>query len=144
MTEELKRTVENVIKEIGNEFSIAENTEVSITFVSDQYIQELNRAYRDVDRPTDVLSFAFDEGETGNIQYSDECGYHLLGDIIISLERAIEQAKEYNHSLNREVGFLTAHGMLHLLGYDHMDEESEQSMHALEEKILANLNLVRE
>lgn len=144
MTAEIKSIVENVIDEVSNQFNISDDTEVSVTFVDDKYIQELNKTYRKVDTPTDVLSFAFDEGDnTGSIIFADGNGYHLLGDIVISLERAESQATEYNHSLMREVGFLTVHGILHLLGYDHMDEDSRQKMREQEEKILVNLNLTR-
>lgn len=94
--------------------------EVSITLTDNAYIHELNRQYRKIDRPTDVLSFALNEGVEPEVK--DGPAINVLGDIIISVERAQEQAADYGHSLRREMAFLTVHGMLHLLGYDHMEE----------------------
>ena len=103
---------------------ISKNVEVSIALVDDDYIQKLNKKYRGLDAPTDVLSFAMRETvPEGNdsFEYFEE---ELLGDVVISLERARVQAVEYGHSFERETGFLVVHGMLHLLGYDHeVDEE---------------------
>ena len=112
--------------------------EISVSLVTDAEIWELNKRFRNVDRPTDVLSFP-QEDETEN-----EKGERLLGDIIISLERARAQAQEYGHSLRRELAFLTAHSMLHLLGYDHMDPESERDMFARQEAILQKMGIPRE
>lgn len=124
--------------------------EVALTFVDDARIHELNREYRGVDRPTDVLSFAmledggepeivFDEGDDGS---SDPLSA-MLGDIIISLERAKAQSEEYGHSLEREIGFLFVHGFLHLLGYDHETGEEEAAMFAKQEAILQWAGLTR-
>ncbi|MBM7855720.1 putative rRNA maturation factor [Desulfohalotomaculum tongense] len=117
------------------------DAEVSLVFVDDEYIHQLNRDYRGVDRPTDVLSFAMDEGE--EIPESEEVG-HVLGDVVISLPRAQKQAQEYNHSLEREIAFLAVHGALHLLGYDHQTEEDTNTMRRQEEGILSELGISRE
>lgn len=111
------------------------DAEVSVAFVDDAHIHELNRDYRGVDRPTDVLSFAMDEEP-------DEAGA-LLGDIAVSLETALKQAVEYGHSSDREIGFLVVHGTLHLLGFDHEDEDDGKVMRELEELTLARLSLPR-
>ena len=108
--------------------------EVSVTFTDNESIRELNREYRDIDRATDVLSFPMD----------DEGDNSVLGDIVISLERAKEQAEEYGHSLSREISFLTVHSVLHLLGYDHETvEEDEKEMFAKQEDILNKLGQLR-
>ena len=91
--------------------------EVSVRFVDNEEIRKLNKTYRNLDKETDVLSFPL--GENGNYDINMDTGAKMLGDIVISMEKAVEQAKEYNHPLQREVGFLTVHSMLHLLGYDH-------------------------
>jgi probable rRNA maturation factor len=103
--------------------------EVSVTLVGSKEIRALNRQYRGIDRATDVLSFEMDA--------------FMLGDIIISLETAENQAKEYGHSLEREIGFLTVHGMLHLLGYDHLNKSDEDIMFAKQEEILQKLGIKR-
>ncbi|MBU5674575.1 rRNA maturation RNase YbeY [Paenibacillus brevis] len=125
--------------------------EVDLTFVDDEAIHELNKEYRGIDRPTDVLSFAMNESldEEMDIVYELEEGEELdeltdvLGDIIISVERAKSQSEDYGHSLERELGFLFVHGFLHLLGYDHQDTASEQVMMGKQEAVLAQVGLVR-
>lgn len=104
----------------------------------DATVQSLNREYRGLDRPTDVLSFSQREGEDGDPLDP------LLGDIIISIERAQAQAQAYGHSIAREVGFLAVHGLLHLLGWDHQDPDHEEAMMAKTEEILGTLGLTRE
>lgn len=117
--------------------------EVSVRFVNNKIIKELNAEYRNIDRATDVLSFPLGEDGVYDIDYTT--GAKLLGDIVISVERAEEQAKEYNHSLQREIGFLTVHSMLHLLGYDHENGGMEQvRMREKEEKVLTKLGLKRD
>ena len=116
--------------------------EVSLVLVDDKQIQEMNRDYRGIDRPTDVLSFPLREaveGEEPKVPVDD----WLLGDIVISMETALRQAEEYGHSLERELGFLLVHGCLHLLGYDHQREEERQVMREKEEAILTSLGLTR-
>lgn len=109
--------------------------EVGITLTDYETIQQLNRDYRGVDAPTDVLSFALDEGEGYEFDDEDEIP-DLLGDVIICLPRAREQAAEYGHSFEREVLYLAAHGLLHLLGYDHQEEAKRQRMREEEERFL--------
>lgn len=115
------------------------NPVVTIAIVDDARIHELNRYYRGIDRPTDVLSFAAREG-TPLLQARKR---EYLGDIAISLPTAMRQAEEYGHGLRREIAFLTAHGMLHLLGYDHMEPEEEKEMFALQEEIMDLMGLSR-
>jgi probable rRNA maturation factor len=115
--------------------------EVSITFVDDQQIMDLNRDHRGLHKPTDVLSFSQLEGE--ELAALPEGEPVLLGDIVVSLERCAEQAADYGHSFDRELGFLVAHGMLHLLGLDHQTPEEESAMMAQTEEILGGLGLTR-
>ncbi|MCK8824460.1 rRNA maturation RNase YbeY [Fuchsiella alkaliacetigena] len=125
----LEALIVELITNTAQEESISTG-EVSVALVDNEHIQRLNKRYRQQDQVTDVLSFPQDD--------------ELLGDIIISLPRAESQAREYGHSLAREVGFLTVHGMLHLLGYDHQDQQSKRVMRKKEEQILAELDLSRE
>ena len=116
--------------------------EISVTFVDNNRIHELNREYRGKDSATDVLSFPL--GENGEYDIDEDNGCKLLGDIVISMERAMEQANLYGHPLQREVAFLTVHSMLHLLGYDHMDEDAQKAqMRGREEAIMSQLGLER-
>lgn len=115
--------------------------QISLLFVDNEEIREINRETRNIDRATDVLSFPLIDFD--NESLPDDGSKIYLGDIIISIERAKEQAKEYGHSIDREIGFLTAHSMLHLLGYDHMVPEEEKEMFAKQEEILNNLGLRR-
>ena len=110
---------------------------VSVTLVDNKYIHKINKKYRQIDRPTDVISFAFldNSGDYDKILHSQ--GPVVLGDIYISLEKAQEQAQEYGHSVNRELCFLFVHGLLHLLGFDHMKEDEEKVMFQLQEEILS-------
>jgi probable rRNA maturation factor len=121
--------------------------EVDVILVSDRVIRGYNKAFREIDRATDVLSFPandFKEGGGGFLAVDlDEGGAVMLGDIVISLERARAQAAEYGHGLEREVGFLTVHAMLHLLGCDHETEPDRQEMRAKEEAVLSALKLGR-
>jgi probable rRNA maturation factor len=122
-----------------------ESGEVALSFVTDEEIQQLNKQYRNLDRPTDVLSFAMQEmGEDElEIIYEEAAVIEPLGDIIISIPRAIEQSEEYGHSVEREIGFLFIHGFLHLIGYDHGDAEAESKMFAKQEQILQLAGLTR-
>lgn len=134
-----------VLEEAAREFSLGDNTEVSVTLVDNEEIRRLNKEYRGMDRATDVLSFALDEADqAGEIPFVDASGFHLLGDIIISAERAGEQAADFGHSVAREIGFLAVHGLLHLLGYDHDKPEETRKMRELEERILSASGLARE
>jgi probable rRNA maturation factor len=117
--------------------------EVSVLITDDAQIQELNRDYREIDAPTDVLSFAEEEGDQPFVRPPDLPRY--LGDIAISYERTLAQAEEYGHTPARELAFLTVHGMLHLLGYDHeRGPEDTAAMRAREEAVMTLLGLPRE
>lgn len=119
------------------------NCEISVSLVTGEEIKEINSQFRHMDKETDVLSFpmlTFQEGEKAEVNENDEI---ILGDIIISVERAKEQAKEYGHSIEREIAFLTAHSMFHLLGYDHMNKEEEKEMFAKQKEVLENLGIKR-
>lgn len=116
--------------------------EVSLVLVNDAEIHELNRTFRGVDRPTDVLSFPLLEADLDEPSSPDVAGLHL-GDVVISWDRAVAQAEEYAHPLRRELAFLTVHGLLHLLGHDHDAPESETRMRAREEECLTRLGLKR-
>lgn len=111
-------------------------TEVDLTFVDDVTIQELNRTYRGLDAPTDVLSFSQTETTEEEPEFVDLAGAQVLGDIVVSLETGLRQSREYGHSLTREIAFLTSHGLLHLLGYDHQTEADEERMLAKQNEIL--------
>ena len=118
------------------------DAEISVRFVDNEMIRELNREYRDIDRETDVLSFPL--GENGVYDRNPATGAALLGDIVISVPKAMEQAEEYGHSLDREIGFLTVHSMLHLLGYDHVNGGLQAvRMREKEETVLTQLGLKR-
>lgn len=120
-----------------------QNAEISVTIVDNEKIHELNKKYRNIDSETDVLSFPL--GENGVYDINHDTDEAELGDIVISLEKAEEQAKRYGHSLEREVGFLTVHSMLHLLGYDHEQGGIEMvRMREKEEKVLTELGLRRD
>ena len=118
------------------------SAEISVRFVDDEIIHELNREYRHVDRSTDVLSFPL--GENGVYDINHDTGAKVLGDIVISIQHAVKQAELYGHSLQREIAFLTVHSMLHLLGYDHEAEGLERvRMREKEEAVLTQLGLKR-
>ncbi|MCH1624975.1 rRNA maturation RNase YbeY [Fredinandcohnia quinoae] len=122
---------------------IISETELSITFVDNDRIQEINRDYRDKDQPTDVISFALEEMGEGEMEIIGLDMPTILGDIIISIPRAREQAEEYGHSFMRELGFLAVHGFLHLLGYDHGNTEEEHEMFSKQKEILEAYGLHR-
>ena len=116
--------------------------EVSVTFVDDDTIHQLNKQYRNIDRATDVLSFPL--GENGVYDINNDTGAKLLGDIVISIPHAVDQADRYGHTLQREIGFLTVHSLLHLLGYDHVNGGMESvRMREKEETVLTKLGLKR-
>lgn len=115
-----------------------DNVEFNVIFVDSDTIHDINKTYRNVDRVTDVISFALEDNKT------IELDHRLLGDIYICVERAEEQAKEYGHSFLRELAFLTIHGLLHLLGYDHMEKEEEKIMFQKQEDILNEFGIRRE
>ncbi|MFO7820034.1 MAG: rRNA maturation RNase YbeY [Halanaerobacter sp.] len=131
--EEITAEMKDLIKKVSQKVLESEEVdkEVSVALVDNEYIKELNNKYRSKDEATDVLSFPQEDKD-------------LLGDIIISIPRAKEQAEEYNHSLAREIGFLTVHGMFHLIGYDHHQQAEKEEMRAKEEEVLAQFDLTRE
>ena len=110
---------------------------VSVSLVDNEYIHYINREYRHIDRPTDVISFAFLDGDENKDKIFHSKQMVVLGEIYISFDKAREQATAYGHSLDRELKFLFVHGLLHLLGYDHMTEDDEKIMFSLQEEILA-------
>lgn len=126
--------LDRVINKALIQEGITPDAEVSLVFVDDEYINTLNKQYRNIDRPTDVLSFAMMEGP--DMPGSDEYA-PMLGDVVISLETALRQAEEYGHSFSREIAYLTVHGVLHLLGYDHESDADKNIMREKEETILS-------
>ena len=149
-------TIGSIIRKCISETLAAERIsvpcEINVLVTNDEGIYVINKTSRDIDRPTDVLSFPMFELEPGNpptdwVEYQDPAsGLVPLGDMCISLERAEAQAKEFGHSSRREIGYLTIHSMLHLLGYDHLDEgEMKRQMRAREEAIAASIpNMTRD
>ncbi|MEK4222972.1 rRNA maturation RNase YbeY [Bacillus sp. FSL W8-0223] len=146
-TNELKQEdlelVEQLLQFASEKEGIQEESEVSVTFVDNQRIQEINRDYRHKDQPTDVISFALEETDEEEVEIIGEDMPRVLGDIIISVPKAREQAHDYGHSFQRELGFLAVHGFLHLLGYDHMTEEEEKIMFSRQREILNEYGLKR-
>lgn len=148
VTKEIRDLVRQAVKTSLEYMEFPQNCEISVMFCDNERIKRLNRNHRDIDRVTDVLSFPlFEYDENGEI-IQDELDFNpngemILGDIVISLERAAEQAEEYGHSFEREVGFLTVHSMLHLFGYDHMTPEDEEDMFEYQREILEEMKLTR-
>lgn len=134
--EELKE-VENFLKFVVKKEKI-ENAIFNIIIIDNPRIKEINRDYRKIDRETDVISFALEDSK--DLEYED---FRLLGDIYISIDKAVSQSIEYNHSLLRELSFLSIHGLLHLLGYDHMKEEDEKIMFGKQEELLNEYQIKR-
>ena len=132
LTEFLAGVADKALASVG----YRQDAEISLVFVDDAYIHNLNLQYRGVDSPTDVLSFAMLEGEP--IAGGDEI---ILGDVVISVQAAQRQAADYGHSFRREVAYLTVHGVLHLLGYDHGEEDEQKIMRAKEEEVLGCFDL---
>ena len=139
--EDLAAEIRRAVEKVGELYDAAD-AEVSITLTDDAHIHALNREYRAVDRPTDVISFALNESEEPEIAGGP--AIDVLGDIVLSVERAKAQAAEYGHSLRREIVFLTVHGMLHLLGYDHVEEAERQEMEEEQRHVMAALGVLRE
>lgn len=139
-----KDLVEKVCTETLKEHNLDGDFEVSLVYTNDENIRKINKEYRNVDSATDVLSFPQFEFETpGKLETDNEIGSILLGDVVISTIHAVNQAAEYGHSVEREVGYLTCHSMLHLLGYDHMTDEDKKLMREKEEKIMERTGLER-
>jgi len=123
--------------------NVNSDAEISLVFVDDKEIKKLNRSYRDKDVPTDVLSFPLCPVLEDEPKIVEGEAVILLGDIVISLETALRQAEEFGHSLEREVSYLVVHGLLHLLGYDHLAEEDKRIMREREEELLMFVGLIR-
>lgn len=125
------------VKHLVNKLKL-EKCEFNIIIIDNEKIHEINKQYRNIDRETDVISFAMEDNK--DIEYED---FRLLGDIYISIDKCYSQAKEYEHSNVREICFLATHGILHLLGYDHMKESDEKEMFRLQEELLESYDIKR-
>lgn len=139
--EDMEALIEQCTAAALDEEEIAEDAEVSVTLVDNARIREMNAEFRDIDRETDVLSFPL--GDENGFEVDPDTDAILLGDIVISLERARAQAEEYGHGFRREVAFLLTHSLFHLLGYDHMTPDEEAEMFAKQEKVLQKLGITR-
>ena len=138
----LKRIIRTAVKGALKHEKFAHDTEVSVLFTDNKKIRELNREHRNIDSATDVLSFPMYDFRNGETILDGETAE--LGDIVLSLERAGEQANEFGHSFKREIAFLTVHSVLHLLGYDHeLSEEDEKEMFALQDEIMDEIGISR-
>ena len=145
VTYKLKMLMRRAILAVLAHEGFENECEVSFTFTDNEKIHIINREYREVDKPTDVLSFPMMDFENTTGEPASDEPVRSLGDIVLSLERAGEQAEEYGHSFEREAGYLTIHSILHLLGYDHVDEgEMKKQMRAKEEQVLESLHLYRD
>ncbi|MDO4534258.1 MAG: rRNA maturation RNase YbeY [Clostridium perfringens] len=155
VSDSLTSHLEKVIYFVLKEESVKEECEISLVFVDNHEIKDINRETRNIDKATDVLSFPMLDYEKGKV-YKDlyldfkfdsiffDDGKLVLGDIVISLEKSLEQSIEFNHSFFRETSYLVIHSVLHLLGYDHMEEDEKKVMREREEVILEKLNIPRE
>ena len=147
ITPEIEKTVKDVCERVLESEECDFDAEISVTFTDNEQIRVINNEQRGIDKATDVLSFPmleFDEDGTACADYDTDGDYVILGDIVISMERAREQSEEYGHSFIREVAFLTAHSMLHLLGYDHINSEKEERiMCEKQEAVLQSLGIAR-
>lgn len=141
--QDIEKLIEDCTAAALEEEGIDDTAEVSVTFVDNEGIRALNNEHRGIDRETDVLSFPL--GDDDGYEIDPDNDAIMLGDIVISLERAAQQAKEYGHSYRREVAFLITHSLFHLLGYDHVNsEEEEKLMFGKQEKVLDKLGITRE
>lgn len=135
ITDEIKNLIEKSIAAVLKVENLDENVEVSVSFVGDEEIRDLNRDYRGVDKSTDVLSFPMDDEFI--------IDNRILGDVIINTRRVMEQAEELGHSNERELSYLTVHSILHLLGYDHMEDEDKKEMREREKLAMKKLSIYR-
>ncbi|WP_159721344.1 rRNA maturation RNase YbeY [Enterococcus sp. CSURQ0835] len=147
VSEEKIKEIDDLLQFAADYLKLPEDTEMSVTFMDNAAIQVINRDYRGKDAPTDVISFALEEESDDEVPVVFEDGDdplpRNLGDIMISIERAKEQAQDYGHSYDRELGFLAVHGFLHINGYDHMNPEDEKEMFGLQKEILDAYGLKR-
>ncbi len=143
-TKKFEEIVGNVCLEALKEHNIDGDFEISLVYTNDENIRKINKEYRNIDSATDVLSFPqFEFEEAGKLEIADGEKTVLLGDIVISTMHAVNQAAEYGHSAEREIGYLACHSILHLLGYDHITDEDKKIMRTTEEKIMERIGLVR-
>ncbi len=148
VTKEMRDLVRSAVAASLDYMEFGRDVEISVMFTDNEEIRTLNKLHRNIDRETDVLSFPLFEYDDEGYIIEEELevnpdGDMLLGDIVISLEKAAEQAEEYGHSMDREVGFLTVHSMLHLFGYDHMTPDDEKEMFGYQREILEQMGLKR-
>lgn len=148
ISKDIQKLIEKAVKLCVKKEGFPYPCEASVTLTDNETIQDLNREHRSIDKPTDVLSFPLIEYINGEpqIQPGDiepDSGQVFLGDIIISVEKAFEQAQSYAHSVDRELSFLAVHGILHLLGYDHETEDDEKLMFSIQEEVLNEMGLFR-
>lgn len=147
VTDHQLKLVRGVLEYAANYLSLPENTEMSVTLMDNKHIHEINKKYRGIDKPTDVISFAMEEdSDEDDIILPSDMEFEMpknLGDLMISMEKVAEQAEYLGHSQDRELGFLTVHGFLHLNGYDHMKAEDEKEMFSLQDEILDGYGLQR-
>lgn len=141
--EEDQQLIEDLLQFAAKAEGITDECELSVTFVDNEAIRQINKEYRGKDTPTDVISFAMEEMGEDEIEIVGADMPRTLGDIIISVDRTREQAEEYGHSFQRELGFLALHGFLHLLGYDHIEKEDEIVMFTKQKDILESYGLSR-
>lgn len=142
ISEKRSHWVKELIKFTADELNISEETEVSIHFVDIDEIHRINREYRDTDRPTDVISFAIEDGENDEfLDQFEDMVERDIGDLFICPEVVENHAKEYEHSFDRELGYTLVHGILHLSGYDHIKPEEEKVMISLQEQVLSGFGL---
>lgn len=149
----VEEIVTKVIEKAVEVYNCPYETQVNVLFVDNESIHKINMEYRNIDRPTDVLSFPMVQyEECGDFSivedqpdvFDPESGELLLGDIVLSVDKIMEQAKEYGHSEKRELAFLVAHSMLHLFGFDHMEEEERLDMEKRQEELLQSIGYTRE
>lgn len=148
VSEEKIKLIEDILNFAGNYLKLPENTEMSVTLMDNEHIHEINKKYRGVDKPTDVISFAIEEDDPDEVPIilPEDEEFDIpknIGDIMVSMDKVKEQAEYLGHSEDRELGFLVVHGFLHLNGYDHMKEEDEKEMFGLQREILDSYGLTR-
>ena len=146
--EEKIKLIEDILNFAGSYLKLPENTEMSVTLMDNEHIHEINKKYRGVDKPTDVISFAIEEDDPDEVPIilPEDEEFDIpknIGDIMVSMDKVKEQAEYLGHSEDRELGFLVVHGFLHLNGYDHMKEEDEKEMFGLQREILDSYGLTR-
>lgn len=142
---EYRKEFKSIVKETKKVLEIDNKLALSLTICQSEYIAKLNKQYRGIDKETDVLSFALEDecDEDDLLEMLDLSGVREIGDIIINLDRVESQANDYGHSFKREICFLFTHGLLHLLGYDHMNPDDEKEMFEYQNRILENLKITR-